>query len=727
MKFRSENMKKMTKIIPVLSIVIISLLVLVYLDFKEASKYLKIDQYKREMMTLRYEDCADNVVTIVNQMQELAKKHHVILGKTLLDSDKKQGQKVYLSLDTMEELKQFLKKNFKTEFYHQKATSNSFIATYQSDDQNQIGMIKDLFGDHAYRYYLMNQIKEDKSSLLGHYYIFYQNDQDYEQFVSEVNSLVGSDTKSDVFFTDTGNAAIVVIIGCLIFLLLFYFIFQVYEYYNHSQKIGCMKLLGFDLKKINKNMIAKNMKLYLLSIPVIEFILFCLIKNMTWYHLLVITLVNLGVIAFTYLVSMWSCKIINKSYQTTNILKKQNTTLKISKVSYRVKIIMIVIMICSSVFALENADGLFESLKAYHQSKKLFDYGVLSSVAGDQPELFDYENHQKLYHNIKNNFETFYAQFQDYSQMTNQDWENMKLAEEEGTFFSYDSVDQNYLEKEKIKVYDLNGKQVKIDTIEGVYFLFPKSKKKYIKPFEKYVEEEFEQYRKFDQNAHFQAYLYDDQKIDTYSVNVDYKYIESPILRVIDDSIDSSYINDSLGVSTFGNGINTGLKIKLIDGDKEKTWNQLQKYIDEAGYANFLSQSSFVAYQDFFNDEILMRQVVLGVISTIIFVTFIVYTLISFQLLKLYIKGQRQTVGVKKLLGFENKRIFSPVLKKNLSSSMIAIMLSFFILLAIKKLNIVFVILSLVLFVIDYLITIIAIKTTKQSNLSLDLKGGNYD
>ena len=339
-------MKKITKIIPVILILIISILLLLYFNFKEASKYLKIENYQVESMSLNYEKSSENINEIVQHMQSLAKKNNVILVKSNIDFERKNGYKVYLSLENINELKLLLQKSFKIDYFNKKGTSSSFIATYETSDKNQIGIIKDLFADHYYSYYLMNEMLDNNDSLYGNYEILYKNFEDYSNFIYEVNELVGYDTQAIMLTSSLDRLIIMLMIGSIIFLFIFYFIFQIYEYYNNSKKIGCMKLLGYDTDKINQKMIQKNMKVYFYSIFIIMLFIICFVKNIRLYHIIIILLINLFIILMTYVISRWSCKMINKTYQTSNILKKQNITSRISNVSYKFKTVMIIMIIC---------------------------------------------------------------------------------------------------------------------------------------------------------------------------------------------------------------------------------------------------------------------------------------------------------------------------------------------------------------------------------------------
>ncbi|MEG2322109.1 MAG: hypothetical protein RSB71_01285 [Bacilli bacterium] len=718
-------MKKMTKIIPIIMIVLLTALTLIYIDFKEANVYLNFKQFDRGTMSIEYNNDNGNFINNVKEIQSIAKKNNVILAKSNIDNKKENGVNVYISLETINEMCELLNKNFKIKKLNDSKNKTGFISTYNNDTNNQIGLINDLFGDHYYSYYLMDEMIEKNDNMFGEYFIFYTNFQDYSNFMNDVNNFMGVDMRSTSLSNGVQGYIGILIIGSAIFLFLFYLIFQVYEYNNDSKKIGCMRLLGFDMQKINKNMIIRKLKIYCISLILTLLLAIVFIKNITFYHLILLLGVDFIIILVTYLISLLSCIIINKNYQITNILKMQNITLKISKVSYIFKTLMTMMLLCFFVITFKSVLNLSDKLKSYNESKNLLNYGIFQSYVANQPEAYDYNKQYNLYLNIINNMETFYAQFNDYSQYTTTDWKNIKSDEKNGKFYIYDSIDKNYIKKENIKIYDLDNNEVDINSIQNIFFLFPKSKKNQIDVFEKFNSDTDEYYLKFNSKYTFNAYLYDDQKIDTYQIN--YKYIESPILRVIDTSLKKPYFADGLGISLFGNGLITGLKIKLIDDDKEKTMETLSEYIDKSEMTNLFGASSFITYNDYFNDEIIASELLVLFSSLAIVLILGVYILISLQLIKLFIKGKKKDILVKKLLGFDNNIIFEKLYRKNLNNTILSIILSFIILIIFKQINISFGIIALVLLILDFITTLISIKSMKLSSIYLDLKGGTYD
>lgn len=717
-------MKKVTKIIPIITILVISVLVLLFLDFNEANSYMNLKGFNMETISIKCDD-GSNLADIVNNVQEIARKNNVILVKTTVDYKKENGVNVYLSLENIDELNKLLNKKFNVKATNNEITKSSFLSTYNQNSDNQIGIINDLFGDHFYTYYLMDVMIENNYSLFGNYSILYDDFQNYSNFMNEVNNLLGYDTYAIGYYNSIDNYILILIVVSLLLMLLFYFVFQVYDYYNSSKKIGCMKLLGHDGFHINKNLCFKNVKINFISFFSILLLSIIFVKNITPYHLLILSCINLFIILLTYFISYLSCNIINKNYKLVNMLKMENITLEMGKISYGFKTIMTIMLICFTVIVFQNVNTLHNQLKVYNESKNTLEYSVLKSYVAGQQESRENDKIHDLYLKIINNMDTFYASFQDYSQYTSQDFERLEQAERVGKSFHFDSIDKNYLKMKKIKVYDINDEEIDIDKINSVYYLLPKSKKSLIDLFKKFHLELDEYYLKYNKNYSLVVYFYNDQKIDTYQVTS--KYIESPILRVVNDSITSHSFLDDLGINFFGQGMGTGLKIKLIDGDKEKTMETLFGYIDESGLSNLFSRQSFMTYKDYFNDEILASRIILLVVTMTIVLILTIYILISFQLLKLYIKAQKKTILVKKMLGFDDDNIFENVYRKNSRNTIISIIIALLILIIIKRINISFVFMPVIFLILDFLVTLISIKSTKLTTIYSDLKGGNYD
>ena len=79
------------------------------------------------------------------------------------------------------------------------------------------------------------------------------------------------------------------------------------------------------------------------------------------------------------------------------------------------------------------------------------------------------------------------------------------------------------------------------------------------------------------------------------------------------------------------------------------------------------------------------------------------------------------------MLGFDDDNIFENVYRKNSRNTIISIIIALLILIIIKRINISFVFMPVIFLILDFLVTLISIKSTKLTTIYSDLKGGNYD
>ncbi len=711
-------MKNITKIIPIIMIIIITVLTLIYFDFTEAKNYTNFKDYNINTINIQYNSDNELLKNQIKYIQTVAKENNVILLKENADFTKDNASNIYLSL-TNEQLTEILIKNFDIKITN---SNNNYYATYEKNDINQSGIIKDLFENHYFTYNTIDEMLKNNDNISGNYKILYKDYNDYSSFINEVNNTLGYNTYTGTYETGIENYIIIFMVLIFIFLIIFYFIFQVYEYNNNSKKIACMKILGFDNKTMNKNMMNKKI-LILIITTIIILLTIIFIKNITIVHILIILLVNLFIIFSTYLISYLSCIIINRSFKLSNILKNQNTTGNIKNISYKFKALMLIILVVFITITLENTTTLLDKLQNYNNSKKLLDYVILPTYNIEPQAANEYLIQHQFYLDIRNNLNTIYAEFKDYSKYTN---EELEMTSNTNPFFLIDSIDKNYIIKENIKLYNIDNNEININQINNIAYIFPKSKKHLIDDFKKYHQENLnDYYLKTNENYNLEIYLYDDQLIETYQI--EYKYIESPILRIIDDTLNVPIFYHQLGISTFGSGLTTGLKIELIDDDIEKTKQTINEFIKKSDLSSILSRESIMSYKEYFNDEILLSQLIVITLTIGIILVLTVYILITTQLLKMYIKSQNKTILVKKLLGFDNNTIFKYYYNRNLINTVISLIISCIILFIINKFNTIFLFIALIFLILDFLIIYISIKLIKTTNIHIGLKGGNND
>ena len=188
-----------------------------------------------------------------------------------------------------------------------------------------------------------------------------------------------------------------------------------------------------------------------------------------------------------------------------------------------------------------------------------------------------------------------------------------------------------------------------------------------------------------------------------------------------------SYLESSRGLSTFGNGLNTGLKIE-IKNNKNETFKILENHIQESGLSELLTINNFMSFNDYFNNEIQTARLITLVVTVAILLVLTVYIIISPQVISLYVKSENQKVMVKYLLGHNKYDIFSEIIDKNLKYNIISFIIISLILIVLNKFNILLFIISISTFlVIDLAILFLIIKFYDFSKVYTQLKGGNYD
>ncbi len=725
-------MKITTKLIPIVCILVTTVLSIIFLELKDSEKYLVFNDYNREFISLDYNEDVPINIALISRIFEIAENNHVILLKNNASNQNNKSRNIYLSFNSISQLYDFMTKKFQVKKTNKIVENNNdmFISTYYHNDKNQIGFISDLLENSRYNYYTFQKLLDDNGNLYGEYIVYYKNYQDFSQFSTQVKTVVGQEINSYSRFSNSDKYIIIILIISVIILMIFYFIFQIYDTYYKAKYISCMRLLGFSSNKIVQIMFKKKLKLYSIIITIILLLSLILIKNITAYQLLFLLFINSFLILFTYYINYQCVSIISGSYQVTNILKKQNIAVKISKTSGKIKIIIICLLIISSTFFVQSMRSLFDSLKIYNQSKELLGYGIIKDFSADTSEIFDYGNQVQLYSDIVNDkrLSTIYAHFGYFGEKTEEEKKMGQEMEEAGTYFSYASVDKNYLKKEEIKLYDLNNKLVNIENLEGVYFLFPKSKIDKIDKFKNfYINDSVGAYAKYNVSHDFVAYLYDDQKLNSYRLNLNIKYVDSPIVRVIDDSIRVSYLETPIGLSLFGNSLTTGLKIKLVN-NKNQTFKIIEEHIKENDLQNLISINNFMTFQEYFSNEINIATTMTAILILAIGIILSIYIIISLQVASLYVKSEQQKVIIKYLLGFEKEDIFRSIINHNRIENMTAFVLTLLFLILIRQLNIVLFLISVSVFIItDFIVLFLIIKFYRFSKIYEQLKGGNYD
>lgn len=126
-----------------------------------------------------------------------------------------------------------------------------------------------MLNNNKYNFYTFSTLLNEQGNYYGEYLVYYKDNNDFVNFSNNLKLIVGEDIISGLS-TNNLQGEIIILLVCAIFVIMvFYFIFEVYDTYYNSKKIGCMKLLGFDKTKIANLMIKDKSKIYILSSVII--------------------------------------------------------------------------------------------------------------------------------------------------------------------------------------------------------------------------------------------------------------------------------------------------------------------------------------------------------------------------------------------------------------------------------------------------------------------------
>lgn len=710
-------MKKVARIIPLLNIVILSVLFIFYEDVKELEQYTNYSNYQVESVIL--DEKTELTMEQLKELQKIANDNNVLLEKRQLNQN---ITEIYLSLESIQYLEKFLNREFIVHKMNNSKNNISFISTEKTKSQNQIGYIKDLLGNQHFSYYTFDSLYKN-SHLYGTYHIYYQHQKDYQKFNHKLEELLGQVIHPIQINTEIKQYIKVISIITTIIMLFFYFLFEVYNLYKNSARIGCMKLLGFSTFKINQILIGSKIKIYSAFMIFLSILLLFIIKNITLMLLIKLFFIHLCLLLLIYCIHYYCVFAIAKGESIVSLLKQKNISLQIFKISCVSKVLITLVLLIQIPLFICNIKQLPDIFYHYRKYKKVLDYGVFSDYLGFSSNKKNYEKHIELYTKILNDskLETFYVDLGELYYDKEPEW--LITAKKEGTYIPYGSVDRNYLQNETIRVYELDGQEVDIKTICGVFFLFPKDRKNEITKFLKYYEKEsIKDYQKHNMDFSFQVYLYDEQKLPTYDLETDYQYVDDVILRVIDSEFKISYMETAIGIQIFGLGMSTGLKIK----SNQDTFTILNEHIKELDLNDLLSKQNFVTYNQYLGTEIKELSTKLILLGSVIILFILVYIMVITELFYIYIKNDEKRILVKKLLGYSMIESIEPIFKWNFKLNIIIVIISLILLLLLNLFYCILYCASIVVFIfIDSIILSILIRLIDVSMLNEKLKGGN--
>ncbi len=661
-------MKKIIKLFPTFIFMLLTLLLISYIDINEKINYDRFKSYN--LIGFEINPNNENITSdIINDIFHIAKEKDILLVKDIFNENSNSTD-LYVST---KDLFKLYDSKFKVEKLNEVA-DNSFIATFKTDNQKQSHYIPDFLNNDRFVFYLTDAMEENNVYRYGSYSLFYENHNQLQIFIDDVAKLL-NEPKDKLLNDNWGQLSshadmlLTAIVICILFIFLFYLI-TIFQLYKESKKIGCLLLLGFNKFDIMVVMMKANIKILVFS----SLCYFCLcsflISNNHLFFMIVLLLLYVIMITLTIIISYLGILFVCKYSSISNILKKSSLVNNISKLFLFSKFIMvgiIILFVISFIPIIKDSYMLTQNLK---ESKLLMDYAVFPRFDVENSEYDKDENYLTFFRSLEDfGIDYIYVDFRDYLITDEASLDTFESQEAIGETFRTASIDRNYLKKHSIEIYDLQNQKIDYNTNHTEMFLLPDSKQGYYERLYNWVKK---RNTRLNIDSDVNIYFYKDSTLRTYDAIKGIQSVESPILRVINKNYNITYFQNYTGLDIAGTGMNTALKIDISTG-KDQVLANLQACLENANLQETLTNSNFISYQDFYNDELgrLRKNNMFFIVGMSLLLS--IYITLVIQTFILYIESKMNRVLVKVLLGHDRKNIFNDIIYLNIGVSFMVI------------------------------------------------------
>lgn len=710
------DLKKVLKIIPFLCIFIVTVFFVIYKDSSQRVEYYAFKDY--DFSSLKFsEDATILDENSLKKLEEIAVNSDVILVKQSYNN-KNDRKEVYYSCD---DLGQLLDQKNITYTELKSETMTSFASTEQTGDEKQSIVIHDFLNTDTYNIYKFSSLLDNEIYLYNSYAVYYQDYGNLEKFYAQVSNTfdIPMDALKDTSGVMMGHSTLlfVCMIICSAFLLLLYFTLVLFDLYEQSKKIGCLKLLGFTSYGM-MNVLLKKYMIYssIFSAFIIILSIFVL-PEIDSSILLGLVSLHITILCCTVVLFYIALRIINKYVQVSNILKNCPVLRRVGVFCNILKFIIISFVFLSTATIAQTMNDTYSSSKMLLENDEMLNYAVFSKLSVGNSDHDDRSKFLGFFDKLTQQdvVEYMYADFRDYretSEVSNE-LESLSMA----------SVDRNYLEMVELNVLDGSGNVVVPDDSEIEYFIFPLSKKELAFDYvERYGNKINGSYVAMGEEFTGTIYFYEDRSFNSFDIENTNVNVSSPIIRVISGKFPLTYFDSRIGLDIAGIGMTTALKFKV--GDDYNTFAQLQGIIDEVGLHDVLVEHLFTSYSDYLGTQ----QLNIRNAAMIMFIGFIVsmvlYVMTLLQSFTLYVETNIKKIFVKHSLGFRRNDLFRTLIITNLATTLT----SFVLLIPLCHIMIavqwqILIIISLLYFLIDCLLTLCIVKMIGLDKINLSLKG----
>lgn len=628
-----------------LTTIILFIMITIMFDYDQSNTYTKIPHYEYKYLTIE-----DNTKVDKNSMYELinlASKYRIVIRITIYNNSDDT-----LLVYTTEDYNDLIKRiDVPTKYLNNSYDSDSFVATYNTNQKEQYAVIKDFLNNNRYKYYSMNQFIDNGENLTDDYLIFYRNIDDYNQFISEAKNIITFTPDSNVVLgSPPTNLVLLALILTMVLYLIFYFIINVFDIYNRGNEIGTLRLLGYKNNGIFW-MLSKDSLRYYLIIDSIWIIVSLFIKNISIKYIVIQALFVIIFTIVTIVVTYFSVVLIANKYSISDIIKDKQISKSVGRLASIFKVIVSSLIIVVVGSLLMNYITVIKLISVRKKSNQVLDYSVITHLGVYSDEYREYEKYNVFYQKLEDSdIDYYYSDFHYCYGNYNNDYSKTLIENKE--FYPIAFVDQNYLNKIDIEIFDSQGILINAsDYPDQELFLIPLSKKDDLEYIANYYQREFSDvYEKRNVSMDFQYFFYKDQMIPTLRQEV--TSISSPIMHVINDKYVFNYFTDKgIGLMIAGNGYDTGLVMKIDTSNID----ELMSIVKDCGLSKTILKHNIRTINSKYTTELnqLSKTLSIDLITVSIFI--FINLLISYQYALLITDEKRNEIVIKYLLGFKIK------------------------------------------------------------------------
>ncbi len=537
----------------------------------------------------------------------------------------------------------------------------AYISTSINEDDRQIGQIKDVFDDNhvvvgTMDYYL------NTFNLNNNLQVRFKDINNEKLFFTELTNQLGlndDDITTTAIHMNNGNTLNIMMIIIIIISLFCFTIVVFYNTCSDSKRIGVLKLMGYDKSYIFKKLLEPIYKTVLITTWLELGLMFLVIKNTNitfWIEmlknvfLLYTVVLILSSISY-FIVSRFTLSEVLKGNYGKNLIEKLNNFLRV------------IILICCFVFS----GILFSNISRAHSFREVIaswidyqDFAVPINLNVSDPfELVNPDNNEYLkkaqeilfdqgcfyVHNRRCETQNIYGNEKNIFDISESD--DIEVEEFNPNIdFNLSTININYLNTLGLK--DMQGNDILVDQVSNQRVILLPNSKVDENNYEYILKVYMTGYNQMPENYELKFIVYNDTQNNKFfsfnmDMNEDGKYnIYSPIFDIITvENMRDVEVRDILATD-----INSRLKIPLNNRTLEEVNNELKEIFNQSigMTVGNLSQP--------FMDRIEMINITLKFNTPILVLVLIIYVMITIQSVKLYIKNNLKTIGIKKLNGF---------------------------------------------------------------------------